>query len=66
MRLTASDANLLKIDREGNGRGGYLHTIPECWQAFIKRKSVYRAFHREVSKDARENLVQELKAQGLE
>jgi predicted RNA-binding protein YlxR (DUF448 family) len=69
IRLTAAHANLLKIDRQGHGRGGYLHHVQECWQAFIKRKSVYRAFHVEVSKGAKENLVRELqglKERGLE
>jgi predicted RNA-binding protein YlxR (DUF448 family) len=69
IRLTALHANLLKIDRHGVGRGGYLHHIQECWHAFIKRKSVYRAFHLEVSKGAKENLLRELrelKERGLE
>jgi predicted RNA-binding protein YlxR (DUF448 family) len=66
IRLTASHANLLKIDQQGSGRGGYLHRVQECWHAFVKRKSVYRAFHFEVSKDAKENLVRELKGRGLE
>jgi predicted RNA-binding protein YlxR (DUF448 family) len=66
IRLTAPDANQLKIDPEGDGRGGYLHYAPDCWQAFTKKKSVYRAFHREIARDARENLVRELKEQGLE
>ncbi|MGE5304389.1 MAG: YlxR family protein [Alphaproteobacteria bacterium] len=61
IRLTAANANLLKVGRQGSGRGGYLHHIEECWQAFIKRKSVYRAFHLEVSKGAKENLVRELR-----
>ncbi|MGE5816600.1 MAG: DUF448 domain-containing protein [Deltaproteobacteria bacterium] len=69
IRLTAPRANVLKIDRQGSGRGGYLHSFQECWLAFIKRKSVYRAFHLEVSKGAKENLVrelQELKERALE
>jgi predicted RNA-binding protein YlxR (DUF448 family) len=66
IRLTAPQANLLKIDRQGRGRGGYLHQAQSCWQAFAKKKSVYRAFHLEISKGAREDLVralQELKVQ---
>jgi predicted RNA-binding protein YlxR (DUF448 family) len=60
IRLTAPQADLLKIDRDGSGRGGYLHRAQPCWQAFVKRKSVYRAFHLEVSKRAREDLVRAL------
>jgi predicted RNA-binding protein YlxR (DUF448 family) len=60
IRLTAPQANLLKIDRQGHGRGGYLHPAQACWQGFVKRKSVYRAFHLEISKGAKEDLVRAL------
>jgi predicted RNA-binding protein YlxR (DUF448 family) len=50
----------LKLDRLAEARGGYLHDARACWQAFLRRKSLYRAFHAEVSKDAKEKLIQEL------
>jgi predicted RNA-binding protein YlxR (DUF448 family) len=61
MRITAPEANRLNIARHGQGRGGYLHAAEACWQAFLKRKSVYRAFHIEVSKAAKEELVRALR-----
>jgi predicted RNA-binding protein YlxR (DUF448 family) len=51
----------LTVDRLGNGRGGYLHRAEPCWQAFIRRKSLHRAFRLEISRDAKEKLVRELK-----
>jgi predicted RNA-binding protein YlxR (DUF448 family) len=61
IRITAPQANLLNIARHSQGRGGYLHAAQACWQGFIKRKSVYRAFHIEVSKAAKEDLVRALR-----
>jgi len=50
----------LQIDTQGAGRGGYLHQRAECWRGFLKRKSLYRAFHVEIDKGAKERLVREL------
>jgi predicted RNA-binding protein YlxR (DUF448 family) len=61
IRLLALNRDHLKVDRPGTGRGGYLHRAEECWQGFIRRKSLHRAFHLEISKEAKEKLVQELK-----
>jgi predicted RNA-binding protein YlxR (DUF448 family) len=48
------------LHKKGAGRGGYLHQRIECWQRFLKRKSLYRAFHVEVDRGAKEKLVREL------
>jgi predicted RNA-binding protein YlxR (DUF448 family) len=61
VRLVAREG-ALKVHRAGEGRGGYVHPLPQCWDAFAKRKSVYRAFHMEISREARKRLVQELRA----
>jgi predicted RNA-binding protein YlxR (DUF448 family) len=42
-------------------RGGYLHRRKDCWGMFINRKSHYRAFRVEVSRSAKEKLIQEIK-----
>jgi predicted RNA-binding protein YlxR (DUF448 family) len=60
------DQARLKVDRLADGRGGYLHAAQECWQAFIRKKSLYRAFRTAIDKDAKEKLVQELKQRYLE
>jgi uncharacterized protein len=60
MRLALADDGRLVIDRF-HGRGGYLHRKQSCWQAFLGRKSHYRAFRVEVSRAAKERLIQELK-----
>lgn len=42
------------------GRGGYLHRSSECRRLFVGRKSQYRAFHVEVTRAMKENLIKEL------
>jgi predicted RNA-binding protein YlxR (DUF448 family) len=66
IRLVAVDSVKLKVDRQGIGRGGYLHGAEECWQAFVRRKSLHRAFRMAINREAKEKLVQELKQQYLE
>jgi len=56
----AADNGALQTCSSGKGRGGYLHPARQCWDAFVKRKSVHRAFHVEISREAREKLVQNL------
>jgi predicted RNA-binding protein YlxR (DUF448 family) len=64
IRLTV-DQGYLKI--EGiQGRGGYLHQNQECWQAFISRKGHYRAFHVEISRAHKEELIRELERRDRE
>jgi predicted RNA-binding protein YlxR (DUF448 family) len=48
-------------DNSGAGRGGYLHYGRDCWEKFVRRKSVYRAFHLEIEKIVKQNLVEALK-----
>lgn len=62
MRLRADPQGELIIDDSGIGRGGYLHCAQECWERFIRRKSVYRAFHVEIGKSFKQKLVDALKA----
>jgi predicted RNA-binding protein YlxR (DUF448 family) len=61
IRLHAETSGELVIDATGAGRGGYLHRSQECWRRFVRRKSVYRAFHIEIGKTAKEKLVDSLK-----
>ena len=61
IRLHAGASGELIADLSGAGRGGYLHRSQECWRKFTRRKSVYRAFHIEIGKTAKEKLVDSLK-----
>jgi predicted RNA-binding protein YlxR (DUF448 family) len=61
IRLIVADQGDLKISERGSGRGGYLHRGEACWRAFLRTKSLHRAFHAEISKGTKEKLVQELK-----
>lgn len=57
LRLVAQGNGELQVDRQGKGRGGYLHKGEGCWEAFLRRKSLYRAFHLEIGREAREKLI---------
>jgi len=46
---------------ETQGRGGYLHDRENCWRAFLRRKSLYRTFRRNVSLEDRQALLGELR-----
>jgi len=46
---------------EHGGRGGYLHESEDCWGAFLKRKSLYRAFRRDLPRKDREDLLVKLR-----
>jgi predicted RNA-binding protein YlxR (DUF448 family) len=61
IRLTVKDETRLTFEIRDHGRGGYLHALPECWQGFLRKKNLHRTFRREVAKDAKERLIQELK-----
>jgi uncharacterized protein len=61
IRLRAGAQGDLIADDCGAGRGGYLHRARSCWEKFVKRKSVYRAFHVEIGKTAKDSLVEVLK-----
>jgi len=62
IRLTVSPDGRLKVDAVGQGRGGYLHRVEQCWQDFLRRKHHYRAFRMELCRDAKQQLTEELKA----
>jgi predicted RNA-binding protein YlxR (DUF448 family) len=66
IRLVVADQVRLEVDIEGTGRGGYLHIAEKCWQAFMRRKSLHRAFRTAINKEAKEKLIQELKQRYLE
>lgn len=61
LRLTASANGELQLDRTGRRRGGYLHKREVCWEAFLRKKRLYRAFRLEIGREAREKLIQELR-----
>ena len=57
--IIGADGELI-IDPRGYGRGGYLHQRHDCWQAFLRRKSTHRAFRVNISKEAKQKLIQAL------
>jgi len=57
LRIVIRENGELEINRSANGRGGYLHAEQACEDLFLRRKSVYRAFHAEVARPAKERLV---------
>jgi predicted RNA-binding protein YlxR (DUF448 family) len=61
IRLRVGGRGELVADDCGAGRGGYLHGARDCWEKFVRRKSVYRAFHLDFGKTAKENLIGALK-----
>ncbi len=61
LRLVATTSGELIVDQMGTGRGGYLHEKGTCWEAFLGKKKVYRAFHLEIGREARGKLIQGLR-----
>lgn len=61
LRIAVTDKGLQP--EEFKGRGGYLHPSEDCWRAFLKRKSLYRAFRRDLPRKDREELLETLRAQ---
>lgn len=57
--IIGTDGELIN-DPRGSGRGGYLHHRHDCWQAFLRRKNTHRAFRVNVSKEAKQKLIQVL------
>jgi predicted RNA-binding protein YlxR (DUF448 family) len=57
LRIVALENGELQVDRRAKGRGGYLHDESACWEGFIRKKKVYRAFHVEIARSAREKLI---------
>jgi len=64
--MVLSQEGSLKLQSRGHGRGGYLHLSESCWQAFLKKKHLYRTFRANVEKGAKEKLVQELRERNRE
>ena len=58
IRLIIGAQGELVIDPRGCGRGGYLHHSHDCRQAFVRRKNTHRAFRVNISKDAKQKLIQ--------
>lgn len=61
LRLVARGNGELLLDRLGKGRGGYLHKTEKCWETFLRKKSLYRALHMEIGREAREKLIHALR-----
>lgn len=67
IRLTARSDGQLEVELKSKaGRSGYLHGMAPCWQEFLRKKSHYRAFHMELSKNAKEALIRALQARDWE
>ncbi len=66
LRLVITASGELSVDQMGTGRGGYLHEKEPCWEAFLGKKKLYRAFHLEIGREARGKLIQGLRNQGRE
>jgi predicted RNA-binding protein YlxR (DUF448 family) len=66
LRLIVRGDTELQLDRLGKGRGGYLHKVEGCWEAFLRKKSLYRAFHSEIKREAREKLILALRDRNWE
>ncbi len=60
LRLVVAPSGELIVDQMGTGRGGYLHEKGTCWEAFLGKKKLYRAFHLEIGREARGKLIQGL------
>ena len=60
VRITIAADGELITDARGYGRGGYLHHRRDCWQAFVRRKNTHRAFRVNISKEAKQKLIQVL------
>ncbi len=61
LRLVVTTSGELIVDQMGTGRGGYLHEKGTCWEAFLGKKKLYRAFHLEIGREARGKLIQGLR-----
>ncbi|MFQ5849683.1 MAG: YlxR family protein [Candidatus Binatia bacterium] len=60
LRFVATQNGELHLDGVGRGRGGYLHKKGACWEAFLRKKKLYRALRLEIGREAKERLVREL------
>ena len=60
IRMSIGADGELITDQRGYGRGGYLHHRHDCWQAFVGRKNTHRTFRVNISKEAKQKLIQVL------
>ena len=58
IRIIIEPNGELISDPRGYGRGGYLHQRHDCWKAFLRRKNTHRAFRVNLSKEAKQKLIQ--------
>jgi len=66
LRLVVDPSGKLKVQDGGPGRGGYVHKQETCWESCLGNKKFYRAFHMEISREARIKLIQELRERNWE
>ncbi len=64
LRLVRTPNGSLRLDAAGRqpGRGGYLHRREDCWKKFAKRGGTVRSFRSAVQLQARQALLEELRA----
>jgi predicted RNA-binding protein YlxR (DUF448 family) len=60
IRITIAADGELITDPRGYGRGGYLHHRHDCWHLFVRRKNTHRAFRVNISREAKQKLIQVL------
>ena len=60
IRITIAADGELITDSRGYGRGGYFHHRHGCWQSFVGRKNTHRAFRVNLSKEAKQKIIQVL------
>lgn len=65
MRLVVLPGDRLERVERGAGRGGYLHAREKCWEAFLRRRSLNRAFRVEVGRQSKERLVLALREESV-
>jgi predicted RNA-binding protein YlxR (DUF448 family) len=61
IRLVLRADGRLETGRQGAGRGGYLHAVEKCWEAFVRRKNVQRAFRSAIDRETREKFIEILR-----
>ncbi|TMA56916.1 MAG: YlxR family protein [Deltaproteobacteria bacterium] len=63
LRLTAASEGLrLDTVRRSPGRGAYLHRVPICWAAFVRRRGPVRSLRLTPGHDERQRLFVQLGA----
>ncbi len=61
MRFTATAEGLrADVGRRAAGRGAYLHGVPTCWAAFVRRRGAVRSLRLTPPMRERERLLAQL------